>query len=277
MTVIVGVDGSPSSREALAFAIEEGRLRRQVVCAVYAWSAPLEGVGGGQLAGGPVYEASAGELRELQSVAEQRLSELVAELDGGEGVERRAVLGRPAEVLVGLAGDGDLLVVGSRGHGALAATLLGSVSHACTQHASCPVVVVRSSRRPVDWQVADVIGRERARNAETWEALRRLGVAEGTELALSFAYESAGADADAALAAHLQETTGYVVELDETGVNGETQPIALSPAAIDDWVEAMVRAGHEHGGCMFGGWTATVEQDATAGHTGTASSATTTG
>jgi nucleotide-binding universal stress UspA family protein len=53
------------------------------------------------------------------------------------------VEGPPALVLEELAGAADLLVVGSREHGALAGMLLGSVSQHCVHHAGCPVLVVR--------------------------------------------------------------------------------------------------------------------------------------
>jgi nucleotide-binding universal stress UspA family protein len=46
-------------------------------------------------------------------------------------------------ILLRAAEGADLLVVGSRGHGAFAGMLLGSVSQHCVHHASCPVVVVR--------------------------------------------------------------------------------------------------------------------------------------
>jgi len=261
MTVIVGVDGSASSRLALGFAIEEGRLRDQPVCAVYAWSAPTEPAPGGQIFGAQIYETSAANLSELESLARERLGHLVAEVAGGEDVEQRVVFGPPAEVLVDIAGEDDLLVVGSRGHGAFTATLLGSVSQACTHHAACPVIVVRGKRSSVGWQVDDVIAREYERNAETWRALCRLGVDEGSELALEFVYESGGAESDAELAAHLRQTTDYTVDLDDSGVSGETRPMALGRELLDNWVREMICAGHDHGGCAFGGWTATVEQD----------------
>jgi nucleotide-binding universal stress UspA family protein len=52
----------------------------------------------------------------------------------------------PAQVLVEEAADAELLVVGSRGLGGFRELLLGSVSHQCVQHATCPVVVIRGSR-----------------------------------------------------------------------------------------------------------------------------------
>jgi nucleotide-binding universal stress UspA family protein len=50
-------------------------------------------------------------------------------------------------VLLDEAASADLLVVGSRGLGGFAELLLGSVSHECAQHATCPVVIVH---RPKD-------------------------------------------------------------------------------------------------------------------------------
>jgi nucleotide-binding universal stress UspA family protein len=61
-------------------------------------------------------------------------------------VQRRVVEDRhPAEVLVELSDDADLLVVGSRGRGGFSSLLLGSVSHAVVLHARCPVVVISTS------------------------------------------------------------------------------------------------------------------------------------
>ncbi|MEU3985934.1 universal stress protein [Streptomyces sp. NPDC026672] len=66
-----------------------------------------------------------------------------------EGAARRArgpqvVEGHPAAALTEAAKDAELLVVGSRGHGAFTGMLLGSVSHHCVHHATCPVLVVRA-------------------------------------------------------------------------------------------------------------------------------------
>ena len=61
-------------------------------------------------------------------------------------VRPRVVEGRAGPVLVAAAEGADLLVVGCRGHGGLAGTLLGSVGQYCAHHAACPVVIMRGKR-----------------------------------------------------------------------------------------------------------------------------------
>lgn len=49
------------------------------------------------------------------------------------------------DALLDEAKDADLVVIGSRGRGALRSTLVGSVSHSVAQHANCPVVIIREA------------------------------------------------------------------------------------------------------------------------------------
>jgi nucleotide-binding universal stress UspA family protein len=58
------------------------------------------------------------------------------------------VHGRPLEVLLDLAAQAAMLVVGSRGHGRVGEMMLGSVSQHLAGHAACPVVVARPAARP---------------------------------------------------------------------------------------------------------------------------------
>jgi nucleotide-binding universal stress UspA family protein len=259
MTIIVGIDGSPVSRQVLTWAIAEGRLREMAVCAVYAWQGTPESIAGG-IFGTRVSDTPL-ELGELQKHAERRLADAVAGLVEEGTVELRAVRGNAAEVLVEASRDADLLVVGSRGHGGFTSALIGSVSQACTHHAECPVVVIRdresTQHRLPAWHPDEVIAREIAQNAQTWDALASLGVCEGTELVLEFVYETAGPAADRVLAEFLGGE-GYEVEIEPVGVSGHTRPTPVSQAALDEWVTRMVLAGHEHGGCAFDGWTATL-------------------
>jgi nucleotide-binding universal stress UspA family protein len=151
--VVVGVDGSAGARAALRWAIAEARLRQAPLRAVHAW-APDYGagyLGGGyaSMAGGYGFvSADAGDYvsgmrQAAEEMLERALADLAAEADGVE-IEREIVEGVAAQVLVEAAGAGDLLVVGSRGHGGFAGLLLGSVSQQCAHHARCPAVVVHA-------------------------------------------------------------------------------------------------------------------------------------
>ena len=75
--------------------------------------------------------------------AEARLEQTLAAVGDLGVVEQRVEQGHPAAVLVSASEHARLLVIGSHGHGVFAASLLGSVSHKCIQHAHCSVVVVR--------------------------------------------------------------------------------------------------------------------------------------
>jgi nucleotide-binding universal stress UspA family protein len=152
--IVVGVDGSPVAKQALAWAIDEGRLRRTLVQAVYVY----EHTPSWQLyAYGPegTYaipdEALAEQEPELAQAAEDRARRLVegqlAEFDLRD-VEVEATVvedRRPARALVDQASDAELLVIGTRGRGGFSGLLLGSVSQQCAQHARCPVVIVRDA------------------------------------------------------------------------------------------------------------------------------------
>jgi nucleotide-binding universal stress UspA family protein len=145
--VVVGVDGSAGARAALRWAIAESRLRQAPVRAVHAWT-PAYFSGGYAAMGGGYGFVAAGTgdyASELYEAAQETLERAIAETaDEAEGVaiEREVVEGVAAQVLLEAAGAGDLLVVGSRGHGGLAGLLLGSVSQQCAHHARCPVVIV---------------------------------------------------------------------------------------------------------------------------------------
>ena len=259
MTIVVGVDGSPVSRRALAWALAEGRLRGARVHAVYAWHPTGESFPAVDVPGLPLLDAGPG-LPELERLAERLLDEVVVTAGAAAEVEQRTVRGHPAEVLVAASRGAELLVVGSRGHGALRGALLGSVSQACVQHATCPVVVIRepeASPPPGAFEPAEVIARQREQNAHTWAALVRLGVADGDALALEFVYESGGREADDVLASRLRAERGYHATVEAGGVTGQTPPLPAGRAGLDEWVAWMVVVGHEHG-CLFDGWTATV-------------------
>lgn len=144
-TIVVGVDGSPSSVRALNWAADEAALRGAGLLLVHACAGP---------APYPVRSASGLELtmlvaKQLREEGEQVLDAAVRVVRARSSevpVHRLLLEGSAATALLERARRADLLVVGSRGRGGFAGLLLGSVSQQCIQHAACPVVVVREPR-----------------------------------------------------------------------------------------------------------------------------------
>jgi nucleotide-binding universal stress UspA family protein len=142
-TIVVGVDGSDRSRIALRWAVDEAKLRNDKVLAVHAWEPPVvAAVDIPPAPDPPVYFPEL--IAQAQEGAEALVERITAEFKNeGVEVEPLAIEGAAASVLVEVAEDADLLVVGSRGRGGLAGLLLGSISQQVVQHAPCPVVVHR--------------------------------------------------------------------------------------------------------------------------------------
>ena len=134
--IVVGVDGSVSSKAALGWAIRQADLTGAMVDAVIAWHYPGEYGYPTPIADDANYEA----------LATKVVTDTIAEVAGPDTpveIRPRAVEGNPAMVLLHAAAGADLLVVGSRGHGGFVEALLGSVSQHIVHHAPCPVVVLR--------------------------------------------------------------------------------------------------------------------------------------
>jgi nucleotide-binding universal stress UspA family protein len=140
--IVVGVDGSTYSEEALRWAIGQARLTGQPVEAVISWTVPADFSTG-----------AAGALMtfDWEDVAASTLKETVAtavDPADADRVSQRVVMGHPARVLLDAAADAALLVVGSRGRGGFTGMLLGSVSQHVIARADCPVVVLRDPATP---------------------------------------------------------------------------------------------------------------------------------
>jgi nucleotide-binding universal stress UspA family protein len=148
-TIVVGIDGSDASRAALEWAVEEAHLRDARVVAVHAWIfVPPQPLGDPGLLAMPAGDI-AGELSAENEAARTVLSTAVEEAVGGKAgveVDQRIVEGDPGEMLVKESAEADLVVVGSHGRSGLSAALLGSVSRHVVDHATCPVVVVKTPR-----------------------------------------------------------------------------------------------------------------------------------
>ena len=141
MSIVVGVDGSEASKAALRWALEEARIRSTSVDAVYAWPFPYGALGFGW---SPTIDKDA--IDDARRAAEIGLHALVQDAAadaGGVEIQEHAIEGAPGSVLLEKAEGAEMLVVGSCGLGGFKELMLGSVSHQCAQHASCPVVIVR--------------------------------------------------------------------------------------------------------------------------------------
>jgi nucleotide-binding universal stress UspA family protein len=138
--IIVGVDGSGHSHRALDWAISEAAIRHAPLTVL-----TVQQVMTSFWAGPAVYPGDA-------ELAEQARKTVQDETDGALGklaedarppeVTVLAVVGLPAEAILGVAKDADMIVVGSRGAGGFKKLLLGSVASQVTHHAHVPVVVI---------------------------------------------------------------------------------------------------------------------------------------
>jgi nucleotide-binding universal stress UspA family protein len=146
--IVVGVDGSDASREAIRWAAEEARIRDAQLVAVHAWSfVPVAPLGDAGVLAMPAGDLP-GQLEAESEAATATLDSALTEALGDSpdiAVDRRVVEGDPGEALVTEAAKAELVVVGSHGRTGLKAALLGSVSRHVVDHARCPVVVVKSA------------------------------------------------------------------------------------------------------------------------------------
>jgi len=138
--IIVGIDGSSHSRRALEWAIDEAAIRH-VPLTVLTVQQAITGYWGAPV----VYPGDADLTEHARKVAQDEidiaLGKLAADSRPPE-VSVLAVAGLPAEEILGVAKDADMIVLGTRGAGGFKKLLMGSVSVAVTHHARCPVVVI---------------------------------------------------------------------------------------------------------------------------------------
>jgi nucleotide-binding universal stress UspA family protein len=135
--IVVGVDGSESSLDALSWAARQAVMTSASLEVVTTWQWPSSY--GWAVPVPEDFDPEQDVRRTLEAtVASVRSAH--PEVD----VTARVVNGHPAPVLVDASKDAELLVVGSRGHGEFVGMVLGSVSEHCAAHAHCPVLVHRA-------------------------------------------------------------------------------------------------------------------------------------
>ena len=143
--IIVGIDSSAHSRQALEWAVNEASVRH----------APLTVLTVNQAAAGylssPVeYPGDLHRTKQAREAARAETDRALKQV-GSESwlppVMVRAITGLPAEELLNAAADADMIVLGSHGAGEFTRLLKGSVSRQVVHHAHCPVVVIPADGR----------------------------------------------------------------------------------------------------------------------------------
>jgi nucleotide-binding universal stress UspA family protein len=132
--VVVGVDGSTGSRDAVRWAAEYATVTGAELRAVASWRWPN-------------YVTRIPPGVDLEADTQRTLQEVVAEIRAEfpeVQVSDRVVEGPGGPALLSQAADASLLVVGARGRAAFPGMLLGSVAEYCVRNGPCPVVVVRT-------------------------------------------------------------------------------------------------------------------------------------
>ena len=138
-TIVVGVDGSPSSRTALTWAAAEAADHGADLVVINVWEHTLlPPAGSVSVSERYVPDPSQRTAQDLVNVIKEELGENPPVL-----VQPQVKQGNPAKVLIDQSEKADLLVVGTRGHGGFRGLVLGSVSQHVAAYANCPVTVVR--------------------------------------------------------------------------------------------------------------------------------------
>jgi len=140
-TIVVGIDGSSQSKQALVWAVEQAVADRRALTLVHAvppttpaWLDP---------AGSTPREAHELSLRDKGQDVLDRARVEVQRLDPDATVYDACRIEDPREALVELSETASMIVLGSRGRGHMKSLLLGSTAVAVVRHAHCPVIVHR--------------------------------------------------------------------------------------------------------------------------------------
>ena len=132
--IVVGVDDSRNARAALRWVLDNAASDDEII-AIHVWHLPI--------AGG--FETSMLDPSTFEDGAQETLAYVISDVATdaeAERVQQHVMAGQCANVLLDVAEEADLLVLGARGHGGFAGLLLGSVTNTIVHHAPCPVVIV---------------------------------------------------------------------------------------------------------------------------------------
>lgn len=137
--VVVAVDGSPASENAVRWAANTAMKRNIPLRLAASYSMPQFLYAEGMVPPSEVFDEMQRETLQTVDRAREIALEVAPDLRIGHAVAE----GSPIDMLLEMSRDCTMVVMGSRGLSGLSGMVLGSVSGAVVSHASCPVVVVR--------------------------------------------------------------------------------------------------------------------------------------
>ncbi len=135
--IVVGIDGSRPSLDALSWAARQADLTDSTLEIVMTWEWP--GSAGWAVPIPADFDPEEDVRRALESAVATVRTE-----HPNLSIDPRVIGGHPAPILIEASKGADLLVVGCRGHGEFVGMLIGSVSEYCATNAHCPVLVHRA-------------------------------------------------------------------------------------------------------------------------------------
>jgi nucleotide-binding universal stress UspA family protein len=221
--IVVGVDGSASSRAALRWAARVAAAKGATVRVVASWQYPAA-------AGSPGGPAELLGPAEMDRRTTEDLRAIIGEeIEPGAGrVQIEVGRGPAAGVLLASAARSsvDMLVLGARGLGGFDGLLLGSVTQQCVEHSPCPVVVLRGDEPRMDGPI--VVGMddsEGSRRALDW--VMELADATGAELVVVHA--TGGGVSDAVLDRAGRTLDGWCAPIRDRGIAHQPRIEAAEP------------------------------------------------
>ncbi|GAA2246469.1 universal stress protein [Streptomyces indiaensis] len=149
--IMVGLDGSSESRAAAEWAVREAKLRELPLRLVHVWEPVPEPMAQAPLLGTET-------LKHWSERIPRGAAEGLRARHPGVDVAAVQLAGVPADVLVDVARDAELVVLGSRGLSGIAGFMVGSVGQSVIARTEVPVVVVRSGEQAADEHAMDPAG-----------------------------------------------------------------------------------------------------------------------